>query len=80
MEHFAQKLLDTNRDWGQLNKKECWELTNTIVEELAPQLQSEILLSTARYRYLTGKFKKTVNRAAITLAEHARRVSLDPLP
>lgn len=79
LEHFAQKLLDTNRDWGQLNKKECWELTNTIVEELAPQLQSEILLSTARYRYLTGKFKKTVNRAAITLAEHARRGKFRPL-
>lgn len=79
LEGFARKLIDANRDWGELSKKECWEFTNTIVEELAPQLQSEILLSTARYRYLTGKFKKTVNRAAITLAEHARRGKFRPI-
>lgn len=79
LEQFANRLAEQDIDWSQLGKKEIIETTNEIAEKLVPQLQSEILLSSARYRYLTKKFKKTVQRAASVLVEHARRGKFRPL-
>lgn len=76
---FAEELQRTSTEWGDLSPDECRQLNNKIVDRLAPQLQSEILLSTARYRYLTGKLKKAVNRAAVVLAEHSRRSAFRPV-
>lgn len=75
---FADRLEQESLDWGSLSTEECLKISNEIIDGLAPQLQNEILLSTARYRYLTGKLKKTINRAVITLAEHARRGAFRP--
>ncbi len=75
---FADRLEKDGLDWGNLSTEECLKICDKIIDGLAPQLQSEILLSTARYRYLTGKLKKTVNRAVLTLAEHARRGDFRP--
>jgi ATP-dependent helicase/nuclease subunit B len=79
MEQFAKKLQAMDLDWTQLNKKQCLEISNEVVQELVPQLQSEILLSSARYRYMTRKFKKTVERAANVLVEHAKRGQFRPV-
>lgn len=79
LKSFADELHKSGADWGSLSSKDCIELTGKIVEELAPQLQSEILLSTARYRYLTGKLKRNVSRAVIVLGEHARRSDFRPV-
>lgn len=76
---FCDRLRENEMDWGDLTEKVCTDLTGQIVEELAPQLQSEILLSTARFRYLTGKLRKNVNRAVLVLAEHARRGTFRPV-
>ena len=49
------------------------------MELLAPRLQSEILLSSARHRaYVTGKLKRTMQRAALALAELSRRGRFRP--
>lgn len=79
MEMLALKMEQLNLDWAEVDKNQCTILVNDTVKELAPQLQSEILLSTARYRYLTGKFKQTVQRAAAMLVEHARRGKFRPV-
>ncbi|KNZ69286.1 ATP-dependent nuclease subunit B [Thermincola ferriacetica] len=76
---FNDRLAERGVDWAQLSREDCGDLATQVVEELAPQLQSEILLSTARYRYLTGKLKRSVNRAAVILAEHARRSIFRPV-
>ena len=59
------------------------EQVRTAVQEtiarIAPQLQNEILLSSARYRYLTRKFERTVGRALLVLREHERRGAFRPL-
>ncbi|WP_418790011.1 helicase-exonuclease AddAB subunit AddB [Phosphitispora sp. TUW77] len=73
--HEAERDRD---DWGNMSKEACLTLSEQIVDELVPGLQNEILLSSARYRYLTGKLKMAVNRAALVLTEHARRSSFRP--
>lgn len=76
---FGERVRAEGLDWGQLNKEQCLAMAGGVVEELAPRLQSEILLSSARRRYLTGKLKKTVQRTALALCEHWRRGRFRPV-
>ncbi|ABO49945.1 UvrD-like DNA helicase, C terminal protein [Desulforamulus reducens MI-1] len=76
---FAERIKALSLDWGQLSRGQIITITGEIVEELAPQLQNEILLSTARHRYLIKKLRRTLERAVVTLAEHARRGSFRPV-
>lgn len=76
---FAQRLLDRGMDWGELEAEQCRRLAGDVVDELAPRLQSEILLSSARHRYLSGKLKRVVQRSALVLSEHARRGEFRPV-
>ncbi len=76
---FAQRLQDEGLDWGKLETGQCRELAGEVVDTLAPRLQSEILLSSARHRYLTGRLKRIVQRSALVLAEHARRGRFRPV-
>lgn len=62
-----------------LSSKEMADLVECVVETLVPLLQNELLLSTARHRYLTGKLKRTVLRAVKVLKEHERRGTFRPL-
>ena len=76
---FAIQLQERGLDWGKLTKEESWALVSELTEQLAPNLQHEILLSSARYRYLTHKLKRTVHHAVRVLSEHARRGVFIPI-
>ncbi|QAY66310.1 helicase-exonuclease AddAB subunit AddB [Paenibacillus protaetiae] len=49
------------------------------VDELAPKLQSQILLSSARFQYIARKLKEIIGQAAVILGEHARRAQFEPI-
>ncbi|MUT66664.1 helicase-exonuclease AddAB subunit AddB [Paenibacillus sp. NEAU-GSW1] len=49
------------------------------VDELAPRLQSQILLSSGRFQYIARKLKEIVAQAAVILGEHARRADFQPV-
>lgn len=76
---FAIQLQKRGLDWGKLTREESWGLVSELAEQLAPSLQHEILLSSARYRYLTHKLKRTVHHAVRVLGEHARRGIFIPI-
>lgn len=76
---FAIQLQERGLDWGKLTKEESWALVSELADLLAPSLQHEILLSSARYRYLTHKLKRTVHHAVRVLGEHARRGEFIPI-
>jgi len=76
---FAIQLQERGLDWGKLTKEESWALVSELADGLAPNLQHKILLSSARYRYLTHKLKRTVHHAVKVLAEHARRGIFIPI-
>ncbi len=76
---FGERVRAGGLDWGQLDREQCLNMAGAAVDELAPRLQSEILLSSARRRYLTGKLKKTVQRTALVLCEHSRRGQFRPV-
>ncbi|MDQ7093435.1 helicase-exonuclease AddAB subunit AddB [Desulfosporosinus sp. PR] len=76
---FALQLQERGLDWGRLTREESWALISELADQLAPSLQHEILLSSARYRYLTHKLKRTVHHAVRVLGEHARRGVFIPI-
>jgi len=79
LHNFALRLQSQGLDWGKLTKEESWALINDLADQLAPGLQHGILLSSARYRYLTHKLKRTVHHAVRVLGEHARKGVFIPI-
>ncbi|UJF35064.1 helicase-exonuclease AddAB subunit AddB [Paenibacillus hexagrammi] len=79
LNQFVQKLQQDQLDWGALTAEECMERSSQVVDELAPRLQGEILLSSSRYAYIARKLKQIVGRAAAVLGEHARHGQFEPL-
>ncbi|QGQ95714.1 helicase-exonuclease AddAB subunit AddB [Paenibacillus psychroresistens] len=65
--------------WGMLSLEQLTERASLIIDRLTPRLQSEILLSSARYRYIAFKLKNIIGRAAVMLAEHVRRGAFVPV-
>jgi len=65
-------LADGKEDWSALAPERVVERAGSVVDRLVPRLQSEILLSSNRYRYIARKLKDIVTRASAVLADHAR--------
>jgi len=63
----------------ELDTDQLKEIVSGVVDELIPDLQNELLLSTARYRYLTRKLKRIVRRAVAVLREHERKGAFRPV-
>ncbi|AFM00631.1 MULTISPECIES: helicase-exonuclease AddAB subunit AddB [Desulfitobacterium] len=76
---YAVALRERELDWGELNKEQSWQLVNEAADQIVLQLQNKILLSNARYRYLTHKLKRTVHHAVRVLGEHARQGEFVPI-
>lgn len=76
---YGERVRKMGLEWGGVEPENCRQIAGAVVDELAPKLQSEILLSTARRRYLTGKIKRIVQRVVLVLSEHARRGKFQPV-
>lgn len=76
---FDGRLRESGVEWHMLESADCARLASEVVEELAPRLQSEILLSTSRHRFLTGKLERVVQRTAGAMAAHARQSAFRPV-
>lgn len=76
---LARDLSAEREDWGMLSEEELLLRVSAVVDRLSPRLQSEILLSSPRYRYVARKLKGIVGRASLMLAEHARKGAFVPV-
>jgi len=79
LRQFISRLESDKVCLSTLTDAEVKERMNLVVEELAPRLRSEILISTARMRYLAGKLKDTLGHAAVVLTEQIRRGKFLPV-
>ncbi|GEK33647.1 helicase-exonuclease AddAB subunit AddB [Kurthia sibirica] len=61
-----------NISWGQLSPPQCKQLAAEAVEFVVPMLYHQILLSTARYRYILRKLTQIVERTMLSLSNHAK--------
>lgn len=79
IERFSNYLLEQQLSWQALDAEQVKAIMARIVEELAPAMQNEILLSTGRYRYLRHRLQKTLERSALLLMEHGKRGDFVPV-
>ncbi|MFD1953362.1 helicase-exonuclease AddAB subunit AddB [Paenibacillus thailandensis] len=64
---------------GSMSQSEIRSAAAKTVDELAPRLQSQILLSSGRFKYIARKLKEIVSQTAVILGEHARRAKFEPI-
>lgn len=75
---FVRRLQQQGKDWAELSREEAARLVAAIVQELAPSLEGEVLLSTAHYRYLARTMERALRRAVMVMSDHARRSPFRP--
>lgn len=79
LKEMAEHLRKIGKDFSQLTKGECVALAKQIVDELAPKIQREILLSSNRYNYIKQKLEEVVARASSVLAEQSKSSGFSPV-
>lgn len=72
-------LLENKYSWADVTREMCLKLAEQAIEELAPKIQREILLSSNRYQYIKHKLQQIIYRATVILAEQGRRSDFTPL-
>lgn len=77
--NLLRAIKDKGLEWSEISSEEFFCLAEEEVEKLLPRLQSEILLSNSRYRFLAKKLKDTVGRTAVFMGEHFRRSKFKPV-
>lgn len=81
-EAFKWITVKTNEEklyWNRLSFTDCQKLAKEAVEQIVPVFSSQILLSTARYRYIQRKLIKIIERTLYALAQHARVSQFKPI-
>jgi ATP-dependent helicase/nuclease subunit B len=79
MDKFSEEVKKRNILWKDIEKAQCETLVEEIMDEIVPQFDNGIMLSTYRYRYLTNRLKRISKRALWTLTEHIKRGEFEPL-
>lgn len=82
--HAALKLIDDQlrlqkRDWRDLTIEECQRLAQEVVNQLAPRLLHNILLSSNRLHYIKYKLQQVVERATRVTSQHSKSSQFTPL-
>lgn len=79
LKDMADYLRIRNIDWRELSVQDCYRIASEMVDKIAPQLQSQILLSSNRHHYLKRKLTQVVGRASYVLSEQARASGFSPV-
>ncbi|MBD3110283.1 helicase-exonuclease AddAB subunit AddB [Bacillus sp. AGMB 02131] len=75
---ISDTLLKENIQWSALSQEQCHQLASAAVEQLAPKLQNQILLSSNRHHYIKRKLENVIGRASIALSEQAKHSGFTP--
>ncbi|RKL69349.1 helicase-exonuclease AddAB subunit AddB [Salipaludibacillus neizhouensis] len=78
LKEMAESLRQDGRDFSHLSRDEAKSLSKTIVEQLAPKIQREILLSSNRFKYIQQKLEEVVARASTVLSDQAKLTGFSP--
>ena len=78
VENLTRDLLARQTDWCGLDPAAARELIRTHAANVGQQLRGELMLSTARNRYLLDHIERTLERAVASLAECTRRGKYRP--
>ncbi|MBS4218042.1 helicase-exonuclease AddAB subunit AddB [Bacillus sp. FJAT-49711] len=76
---IAEEVDRKELSWSRLTKEQCEWLAKKAVEQFAPKLQNQILLSSNRHFYIKRKLEQIIGRASYTLSSHAKVSGFSPV-
>ena len=65
--------------WNKLTREQCVQLARRAVEHIVPVFSHQILLSSARYRYIQHKLIRIVEKTMIALSHQAKSSHFKPI-
>ncbi|NLK20836.1 MAG: helicase-exonuclease AddAB subunit AddB, partial [Epulopiscium sp.] len=78
LDDFSRKLKEKEIPWRELDRTLGDRIIEESIDDLAPRLSGEILLSSARNKYLIRRLKRITKRAVWALTEHIKRGNFEP--
>lgn len=75
---FVGRAVDAGVDLAVMSEAEMEAVVAKVVDEVTPRLRDQILLSSARYRYVGRLLRRTLRRTAGAILQHARRGQFKP--
>ncbi len=78
MEQFTKEMVNEEIDWHDLTRTQNDYLVEKVIDEMVPEFEHGIMLSTHRYKYLVTRLKRISKRAMWTLTEHIKRGEFTP--
>jgi ATP-dependent helicase/nuclease subunit B len=78
LERIVATLLDEDKKWQDLPADRRTALIHTVAQDVGQQLRGEIMLSTARNRYLLKRIEQTLEEVTAAQAAAARRGEFAP--
>ncbi len=76
---ITEQLRDQGRDWADVSEKEFKHFTSQAIEQLVPQIQNKILLSSHRYQYVKHRLQEVVSRTSAAIARQAKGSGFVPI-
>lgn len=70
LEKLIWKMRESGLTWQTISEDKAKELTESIIDEMVPEPENKILLSTAAYSYLVKRIKRITGRAVFALRKH----------
>lgn len=78
LDEFARSLKMEDKSWEEVDKVYCEEATGIIVKNMLDKVPGSILNSSPKYRYLSGRLRRTLSTAIWIIARHIQRSSFTP--
>jgi ATP-dependent helicase/nuclease subunit B len=73
LENLVKDLLETHQDWCALKPGQAKEIIRVHAAEIGRRLRGELMLSTARNRYLLDRIERSLEQACAAMTEMNRR-------
>ncbi|MGD0463198.1 MAG: PD-(D/E)XK nuclease family protein [Tepidisphaeraceae bacterium] len=78
LERLVSGLIESSQAWQNLDENDAKRRISQLTEKLGRQLREELMLSTARNRYLLGHIEKTLGLVALAQKAAAQRGEFRP--
>lgn len=79
IEGFTTHIVSRQLDWRSLDDADCENILENVMDQVLPEHNYGILLSTNRYKYLSQRLRRVCRRAVWLLTDHIRRSSFNPI-
>ncbi|ABW19833.1 helicase-exonuclease AddAB subunit AddB [Alkaliphilus oremlandii] len=79
MENFTKELVNEQIQWKDLTREQSDYFVEKVIDEMVPEFEHGIMLSTHRYQYLVTRLKRISKRAMWTLTEHIKKGQFVPM-